>query len=213
MVYCTKKTQGGKSPLYGRDRMIETVLTNKNVRPAQKIAVKSLISAGLIALAVLLPQAVHAYAGAAGGARWLPMYLPVLLGGCLLGPLWGLGVGVCAPCVSFLLTLAVGNPMPAVERLPYMLIELGVYASVAGAFSRKIAKNACMAVPAAICAVIAGRGVFLLTAFVAQSFAPVSASAAWAQIRTGWIGAVLQIVLVPLLAAALSALLRKASRP
>lgn len=68
--------------------MIETVLSRKNVELRLKITVKTLISAGVIALAVILPQIVHIAAGAEGGMRWLPMYLPVLLGGCL----WG-GVG------------------------------------------------------------------------------------------------------------------------
>ena len=58
--------------------MIESVLTRKNVNVKTKITVKSLLAAGIVALAVLLPQLVHIAAGAQGGAQWLPMYLPVL---------------------------------------------------------------------------------------------------------------------------------------
>lgn len=44
--------------------MIENVLTKKGASVRLKITVKSLISAGIIALAVVLPQLVHLVAGA-----------------------------------------------------------------------------------------------------------------------------------------------------
>ena len=114
--------------------MIESVLAKHNAKLGTKITVKSLISVGVVALAVLLPQLVHLIAGASGGVQWLPMYLPVLLGGCLLGWKWGLGVGVLSPLVSFAITLLTGNAMPAASRLPYMMAELAVFAAVSGAF-------------------------------------------------------------------------------
>ena len=98
--------------------MIESVLVRNHVRRGVGITVKALISAGIIALAVILPQLVHLAAGAQGGVEWLPMYLPVLLGGCLLGWKWGLGVGILSPVVSFALTSIGGNAMPAAARLP-----------------------------------------------------------------------------------------------
>ena len=101
--------------------MIESVLAKHNAKLGTKITVKSLISVGVVALAVLLPQLVHLVAGASGGVQWLPMYLPVLLGGCLLGWKWGLGVGVLSPLVSFAITSLTGNAMPAASRLPYMM--------------------------------------------------------------------------------------------
>ena len=110
--------------------MIENVLTRKNLSFKQKITVKILISVGIVALAVILPQLVHLVAGQAGGVEWLPMYLPVLLGGCLLGSVWGLGVGIASPIVSFLITLAFGNAMPALARLPFMVAELAVFGAV-----------------------------------------------------------------------------------
>ena len=98
--------------------MIESVLAKHNVKFGARITVKALISAGIIALAVVLPQLVHLAAGAEGGVRWLPMYLPVLLGGCLLGWRWGLGIGLLSPLASFAVTSAAGNAMPAASRLP-----------------------------------------------------------------------------------------------
>ena len=118
--------------------MIESILTRKNVGIRGRVTVKAVLSAGIIALAVLLPQLVHMAAGPQGGMQWLPMYLPVLLGGCLLGPIWGLGVGVLAPLASFAVTSAMGNAMPAAARLPFMMAELAVFAAVSGAFSCSI---------------------------------------------------------------------------
>ena len=128
--------------------MLENVLARYNVSFKIRITVKSLVSAGIVALAVLLPQLVHLAFGQAGGVQWLPMYLPVLLGGCLLGTWWGLGVGVAAPLVSFAITSAMGNAMPAASRLPFMVAELAVFAAVSGLFSKKIAANGWMAFPA-----------------------------------------------------------------
>ena len=92
--------------------MIESILVKKNVSLKAKITIKSLISAGVVAFAVLLPQLVHIWAGSAGGVQWLPMYLPGLLCACLLGVWWGLGVGIVSPVVRFLITFAMVNPMP-----------------------------------------------------------------------------------------------------
>lgn len=177
--------------------MIENVLVRKNASLKVKITVKSLISVGIVALAVILPQLVHLAAGQSGGVQWLPMYLPVLLGGCLLGWAWGLGVGIASPIVSFLITSAFGNPMPAAARLPFMIAELAVFAAVSGLFSKKIAKNGWMAFPAVLLAQISGRTVFMLLVFAFQSVTPFTPALIWSQIQTGLLGMVLQAVIVP----------------
>ena len=187
--------------------MIESVLAKHNAKLGTKITVKSLISVGVVALAVLLPQLVHLIAGASGGIQWLPMYLPVLLGGCLLGWKWGLGVGVLSPLVSFAITSLTGNAMPAASRLPYMMAELAVFAAVSGLFSKKIAENGWMAFPAVLLAQVSGRAVFLALAAVFQGVSALSAAAVWSQIQAGLLGMVLQAVLVPFIAMGLRALL------
>ena len=187
--------------------MLETALERKNIKFGVKITVKALISAGVIALAVILPQLVHLFSGAAGGAKWLPMYLPVLIGGCLLGGRWGLGVGVLSPVVSFLITSMTGNAMPAASRLPYLIAELAVFAVVSGVFSKKISENLWLAFPAVLLAQVSGRAVFLMVAAIFQSIAPLSAAAVWSQIQTGLLGLVLQAVLVPFIVMGLGVLL------
>ena len=65
--------------------MIETALTKKQASLRTKITVKSLVSLSIVVLAVALPQLAHLAVGARAGIMLLPMYLPVLLGGCILG--------------------------------------------------------------------------------------------------------------------------------
>ena len=189
--------------------MIESVLTRNHASLRVKITVKALVSAGIVVLAVLLPQLVHLAAGASGGVAWLPMYLPVLLGGCLLGWQWGLGVGILSPVISFAVTALAGNPMPAASRLPYMMAELAVFAVVSGLFSAKIMQNGWMAFPAVLLAQVAGRLFFLLLAAVFQGVSSLSAAAVWSQICPGLLGMVLHAVVVPFLVMGVRLLLRE----
>ena len=177
--------------------MIESVLQRKNLSLKLKITVKGLISLGIVLLAVVLPQLVHLVAGSEGGVRWLPMYLPVLLGGCLLGQWWGIGAGIASPVISFLITLAFGNPMPAAARLPFMAAELAVFGAVLGLFFKKISENGWMAFPAVLLAQVSGRAAFMLLALVFGGVMPFTPQLIFSQIESGLWGMVLQAVVVP----------------
>ena len=110
--------------------MIENVLERKHASLSVKITVKTLVAALVVALAVTLPQIAHIAFGQKAGVTLLPMYLPVLLGGCLMGAGWGIGIGLASPLVSFIITSAAGSAMPAAARLPFMMAELAVFAAV-----------------------------------------------------------------------------------
>ena len=189
--------------------MLEQVMRERSCSLKVKLTVKGLVSFGLIVLAVLLPQLVHLTLGQAGGVRWLPIYLPVLLAGCLLGVRWGIGVGVLSPVVSFALTSLWGDPMPAAARLPFMMAELCVFAAVSGIFSKQIAKNGWMAFPAVLLGAVAGRAFFLLLAVLFQSVAPFTVEAVLSQIETGLSGLILQAAMVPLLVMGLRTLIQR----
>lgn len=189
--------------------MTNVLLRKNRVSTERTVSAKMLVSAGIVALAVLLPQLVHATLGAKGGAQWLPMYLPVIIGGCLLGFKWGLGIGVLSPIASFALTAAFGEPMPASARLPYMTAELAVFAAVSGAFSKKIAADRFSAFPAVLVAAVSGRIVFLMLAALFQSVSPLSFSAAWAQVQVGIVGLVVQIALAPVAVIGILALIKR----
>ena len=159
-----------------------------------RITIKSAVSLLCVVLAVGLPQIAHVVGGASAGATWLPMYLPVLLAGCLLGSVWGLGVGILSPLISFgFTTLALGNAMPALGRLPFMVAELAVFGLVTGLFSKKIENNSLFAFPAVIIAQLAGRTVNLIAGLIAGQ----SITALWNVIQTGLIGLYLQALIVP----------------
>lgn len=189
--------------------MIENALRSRQVSFKLGITVKALISAGTVALAVLLPQLAHLALGEQAGMRFLPMYLPVLLGGCLLGWQWGLGIGLLSPLVSYLITSAAGAPMPALARMPFMMAELAVFAVICGVFSDKIAKNGLMAFPAVLLAQLGGRSVFLLSAAAFSGVSPLNAAMVWGQIQTGFAGLLIQAVLAPVIIIGLKAFMDK----
>ena len=189
--------------------MLENILTKQNATTQKKLTLNAVLSVGLIALAVVLPQIVHIALGQPGGVQLLPMYLPVLIGGCLLGRKWALAVGMLSPVVSFAITSLMGSAMPALPRLPFMMAELAVFALVSGLFSKRIYENGLWAFPAVILAQLAGRAVFLGLVAIFQSIAPFSPRMIWGQIVAGWLGLLIQAIAVPLLIIALRAVLVK----
>ncbi len=189
--------------------MLENILVQSNATVKSKITVKTLTSVGLIALAVILPQIVHLALGQPGGVQLLPMYLSVLIGGCLLGWRWAIVVGALSPVVSFAITSLFGEAMPALPRLPFMVAELAVFAVVSGLFSKKIYENGLWAFPAVILAQLSGRAVFLGLVAIFQSVAPFTVEMIWSQILTGWVGLAIQAVLVPLLIIGIRAIVVK----
>lgn len=189
--------------------MLEGVLSQRNVKTKTKITIKSLVSLGIIVLAVALPQLVHLAVGAQGGMIYLPMYLPVVLGGCLLGTWWGLGIGILSPVVSFAITSIAGNAMPAAARLPFMIVELAVFALVSGLFSKLIYKNLIFSIPASLTAFIAGRVSFVALVAIFQGVTNLSVSTVWNQILMGWPGLLIIAIGVPIVIIIISYFLKK----
>ena len=161
-------------------------------RPAGRLCT----GAVLLAAGVLLPQIFHLAGGPAAGAVFLPMHIPVLLAGLLLGPAYGAGVGVCLPCVSFLLT-----GMPVAAKLPFMVLELLLYGLLAGAFGRKSQRVPVLYL-GLIGSMAGGRLVYALLLWVSARLFQLSIPSAvtvWAALVTGLPGVLLQLaVIVPL---------------
>ena len=173
-------------------------------RGKTKITIKTLISTALIAASVILPQLVHLVVGSKGGMLLLPMYLPVIIGGCILGYKWGIMIGVLSPLASYLLTLGGGVPMPALTRLPFMVVELAVFGLISGLMSSKIAKNPILAFPAVLTTQVVGRLVFILAVAVFSNYTVLNVGLVYGQIITGLVGIVVQAILVPLIIILLS---------
>ena len=179
--------------------MVDSIINARGFKAKWALTFKGVLSFVLVALAVALPQIVHLAAGSAGGMTWLPMYIPVVLGGLLLGWMWGLGIGVLSPLVSFLITYAAGNPMPALARLPYMVVELAVFALISGAFSKLSSNNPLFAFVGAILAVLGGRLSFLVIAYIFQGVSSFSGALVWQQILSSYPGMLLIGLGLPLI--------------
>lgn len=188
--------------------MIDAILSNRGASVKTRITVKTLISAVVIALAAALPQLLHVASGAAGGVKWLPMYLPVIVGACVLGVKWGAVTALLSPVVSFLLTSALSSPMPAAARLPFMALELVVMAIIAGSFSSLVNKNAAFGILAVFSALVLGRAFFLLSVVIFQSVTPFTPAVIWGQIVTGIPGLIVNFVVASALIALFSLLIK-----
>lgn len=88
---------------------------------------KITFGAMFLALSLLLPQVFHFIGMQQAGSVFLPMHIPVFLGGMILGPLYGMFLGVLAPLTSCVLT-----GMPSAERVLFMMCELATYGMVSG---------------------------------------------------------------------------------
>lgn len=93
-----------------------------------------------LTLGIVIPQSFHILGGTGLGSIVLPMHIPVIIGGMLLGPLPGLIIGFLSVVIGFMLG------MPSLPIAPFMLIELSVYGFVVGylSFLKKINPYICL---------------------------------------------------------------------
>jgi len=135
--------------------------------PVNKLSKQVTTSGLLIATGLILPMVFHTFA--LGGMMFLPMHIPILLGGFLLTPLFAVLVGITTPVLSSLLT---GMP-PFFPQGIQMVFELSTYAFV---ISYLYHRRRAPLYPALIASMLAGRTVagvvnyFLLTYFFAGTF-------------------------------------------
>ena len=163
--------------------------------PSAQFAAKTAL---FLALAVLLPVVVHGL-GDNLGRVLLPMHIPVLLAGFLVGPAAGLLVGVLAPGLSHMIS---GTGMPPVDRIVPMALELAMYGFVAGMAYRRLQLNIYISL---IIAMILGRVMFGMGQLIRGLMAGLSFGDAefltWGAIAAGLPGIMLQLVLIPILVA------------
>ena len=92
---------------------------------------KLILTSLFIACGLLLPLAFHSFG--MGGRTFLPMHLPVFMGGMLLGWMPGFIIGALTPVLSSLLT---GMP-PLIPSLPMMVVELALFGLAPGLLYHK----------------------------------------------------------------------------
>lgn len=163
------------------------------------VAKKTTIAALCAALCVVLPMAFHVIPNA--GTVLLPMHLPVLLCGLICGWHYGLICGILGTVLSSVLT-----GMPPAAFLPAMIVELGVYGSIAGLMTERVHTGRLFAdlYISLITAMIAGRIIYGIAN--ALIFAPGTSLAAWATacFVTALPGITLQLIVLPTIVVALT---------
>lgn len=145
-----------------------------------------------LALALTLPFAFHQFGIA--GRIFLPMHIPVLICGFIVGPAAGVIIGILAPFLSHLLT-----SMPPGYAVPLMSLELPIYGLVAGLTYRKLKLNIYLAL---ILAMIFGRlafaaGLIILGRFINLPYGALEYVAAGGALLTGWPGILIQFIVIP----------------
>jgi uncharacterized membrane protein len=152
-----------------------------------------------LALAILIPIIFHQFGVA--GRIFLPMHLPILICGFIVGPLAGVLVGLLAPFLSHLLTA-----MPPLYAVPLMTLELTIYGLFAGITYRKLHLNI---YPALLISMILGRlafaaGLAILGLFVKLPYGPIQFFAAGGAVMAGIPGIIIQIIIIPPIVAAVN---------
>ena len=177
----------------------------------QKKNVRNLVVAGLlVAFGLVLSYIFHMMIPSPPppaprlGAIFLPMHIPVLIAGLMLGWKYGLAVGFVTPILSWLLT-----QMPMIAPLPMlqtMIFELAIYGAVAGLLVSRIRTKSRYAnlYASLIGAMIAGRLVMgaLNAVWFSLGWFPPNMSFSlqfWlgGALITAWPGILIQLVFVP----------------
>ena len=156
--------------------------------------VKPLVSASLLlALGVIVPTIFHMTG--VGGTIFLPMHIPVLFAGIILGPGLATLLGLLCPILSHLLTGM--PPLSPVPMLPIMVVELAVYGMAMGYLFHRSCKNIWLSL---LGSMLLGRlAAGLTVAVIASLFNLPLKPLPFIQgaIVTGLPGILLQLVIIP----------------
>jgi len=178
--------------------MIEKTLENNNslsqILSNKKI--KYIVGTVLLtALGIILPRIFHVLAGSSAGATFLPMHIAVLIAGLTFGLISGSIVAGGSIVFSYLLT-----GMPALARLPYMLIELLIYAILISVLNKKF--NSYISL---IATIIIGRIIYagILAIAINGLGLPTYGISVIESIKVGLPGIIIQLICVPFIAKAI----------
>lgn len=169
------------------NRLVEILSNTKS-----KYIVGTILLSGI---GIALPRIFHILAGSSAGATFLPMHIAVLIAALTFGALSASVVAGSSVIVSYLLT-----GMPALARMPYMLIELVIYAVLLSVLNKKF--NSYISL---IATIILGRVLYAGVLFVAINvlgFQTYGISVIQS-IQAGLPGIVIQLACVPFIAKAI----------
>lgn len=160
----------------------------------KKTSSKKIVIAGLLlAIGIIVPSIFHLTA--MPGKIFLPMHIPVLIGGFLLQPWLALSLGMLTPLLNSFIT---GMPILFPSGI-IMIFELGIYGLIASLAYRKMKLPAIVAliISMIVGRVVAGLVVFVLARFFAVELSPLVFIIG--TITTGLPGIVIQIILIPII--------------
>lgn len=146
----------------------------------------------LSGIGIALPRIFHILAGSTAGSTFLPMHIAVLIAALTFGITSSSIVAGTSIIGSYLLM-----GMPTLARLPYMLIELIIYAVLLSLFNKKF--NSYLSLVATI---ILGRVLYSGVLFVAINMLglPTYGISVIQSIQVGMPGIIIQLIAVPLIA-------------
>ncbi len=158
----------------------------------RKNSTREMVIAGFfITMGIIIPAILHPFNI---GKSFLPMHVPVILAGFLLGLPYAVAVGVITPLLSSFIT---GMP-PMFPVLPFMVFELGVYAGAANLLSRKIKLNTYLSLIVSMVAgrIAAGIVVWVMVVIFGAKL-PGPAAFVISAVTTGIPGIAIQLVFIP----------------
>ncbi len=155
--------------------------------------VKYIVGTTLLSIiGIAIPRIFHVIAGSTAGAIFLPMHIAVLIAALTFGITSSTIVAGSSIVCSYLLT-----GMPTLARLPYMLMELIIYAILLGIFNKKF--NSYISL---IATIILGRVLYAGVLFVAINALrlPTYGISVIESIKVGIPGIIIQLACVPIIA-------------
>ncbi len=175
--------------------MKEKVLEKSNYLLQILSATKAKYIIGTILLSgigMVLPRIFHVLAGQTSGAIFLPMHITVLLAVLTFGITSASIVAGSSIIFSYLLT-----GMPSLIRLPYMLIELLIYAILLEIFNKKLSSYVSL-----ILAIVLGRIVYIgVVSFAINIIGlPTYGISVIESIKMGLPGIIIQLLCIPVTA-------------
>lgn len=149
----------------------------------------------LSGIGIALPRIFHILAGADAGATFLPMHIAILIAALTFGTISSTIVAGSSVVFSYLLT-----GMPSAARLPYMLIELLIYALLLSVFNKKF--NSYISL---ILTMVIGRVVYAGILFAAVNILGFSSYgiSVIESVKMGIPGIIIQLICVPFIASSL----------
>jgi len=164
-------------------------LSNRLTNQKAKYIIGTLLLSGV---GVALPRIFHVLAGSSAGATFLPMHLAVLIAALTFGTISGTIVAGSSVVFSYLLT-----GMPTLARLPYMAIELVIYAVLLSVCNKKF--NSYLSL---IITMILGRILYSFILLVAVNWLglPTYGISVMESVKIGIPGLAIQLLCVPLIA-------------